>query len=139
AHRVRAGVQGWALALPRPALAGDARAQDPRKPAAVAWTVLKPAKLASTAGATFTPQPDGSIAVGGKSGEKDEYHLGFECDLATVTGFRLEALADPALPQSGPGRAFNGNLALNEMKGEAASEQQRRFRPVALEDAPADF
>src|SRR5262249_41828244 len=89
--------------------------------------------------ATFTPQPDGSIAVGGKSGEKDEYHLEFECDLATVTGFRLEALADPALPQSGPGRAFNGNFALNEMKVEAASKQQRRFRPVALENASVDF
>ena len=124
-----------ALAVPGAAAHG----QDPPKPATVAWTVLKPTKLASTGGATFTAQPDGSIAVSGKSAEKDEYRLEFECDLATVTGLRLEALADPALPQSGPGRAFNGNFALNEMKIEAASKLQRRFRPVTLQNASADF
>ncbi len=131
-----------ALALPLVPLctfAGGAAAQDPPKPANVAWTVLKPAKLASTGGATFTPQPDGSIVVTGKNAEKDEYRLEFECDLATVTGFKLEALADPALPQSGPGRSFNGNFSLSELKVEAASKQQRRFRPVALENASADF
>src|SRR5882672_6549727 len=127
------------LVLPISIGAGAARAQDPPKPASVAWTVLKPAKLASTGGATLTPQPDGSIVVAGKSAEKDEYRLEFDCDLATVTGFKLEALADPALPQSGPGRATNGNFVLNELKIEAGSKLQRRFRPVALENASADF
>jgi hypothetical protein len=127
------------LALALCAAAGVAHAQDPPKPAAVAWTVLKPTKLASSNGATFTPQPDGSIVVAGKSAEKDEYRLEFDCDLATVTGFKLEALADPALPQSGPGRATNGNFVLNELKIEAGSKLARHFRPVALENASTDF
>src|SRR5262245_58922233 len=75
-----------------------AMAQDPGAKAAVHWSLLKPARLASNGGATFTPQPDGSIAVSGKSAEKDVYKLEFDTDLATVTGLRLEALADPALP-----------------------------------------
>jgi len=128
-----------ATVLALAALGGGAHGQDPPKPASVAWTVLKPAKLASTGGATFTAQPDGSIAVSGKSAEKDEYRLEFECDLATVTGLKLEALADPALPKSGPGRASNGNFVLSEMKVEAVSKLTRRARPVALQNASADF
>lgn len=115
------------------------RAQAAAPKAAIRWSVLKPSKLSSNGGATFTPQPDGSIVVGGKSAEKDVYRLEFETDLATITGFRLEALSDPALPQGGPGRASNGNFVLNEMKIGAASKLQPRFKPVALQNASADF
>ena len=114
-------------------------AQDPGAKPAVHWSVLKPAKLASNGGATFTPQPDGSIVVSGKSADKDVYRLEFDTDLATVTGFRLEALADPALPHGGPGRAANGNFVLSEMKIGASNKLQPRFRPVPLQNASTDF
>lgn len=131
----------------RPALAAIAflatgpslRAQDPASKAAVHWSVLKPSKLVSNGGATFTPQPDGSIVVSGKSAEKDVYRLEFDTDLTTITGFRLEALSDPALPHGGPGRASNGNFVLNEMKIAASSKLQPRPKPVALQNASADF
>jgi hypothetical protein len=114
-------------------------AQDPAPKSAVHWSLLKPTRLASNGGATFTPQPDGSIVVSGKSAEKEVYRLEFDTDLATMTGLRLEALADPALPQGGPGRAANGNFVLNEMKVESWTKLQVRSKPVPLQNASADF
>src|SRR5262245_51044772 len=76
-----------ALASSRPA---DAR------PVAVSgdeeWVVPKPVKLVSAGGATFTPQADGSIAVGGANPDKDTWTLDFEVDLRGITALKLEAL-----------------------------------------------
>jgi len=131
-RRLIAALAALAALLPASASARAAAEDDE-------WVVLKPVKLVSAGGATFTPKPDGSIAVGGANPDKDSWTLDFECDVRGITALRLEALADASLPASGPGRATNGNFVLNEMELEACSKLAVRLKPVTLQNATCDF
>ena len=55
-------------------------------------------------------------------------------DLAGITGFRLEALPDDALPSHGPGTAPNGNFVLTEF---ASSLERSGGKPKPLKIARA--
>lgn len=103
------------------------------------WKTLAPSEMKSTAGATFAKKDDGSIFVTGPAG-KDVYTLTFPTDLVGVTGLRLEALADPALPMGGPGRAMNGNFVLNELRLSVAPKADAtKVQAVGLQNASAEF
>ncbi len=105
----------------------------------VQWLPLDVAEMTSQVGAQFAKKEDGSIFVSGSNG-RDVYTLVAHTDLKGVTGIRLEALADPSLPASGPGRAQNGNFVLSELKLTAAPKSDPRgASPVALQNATADF
>jgi hypothetical protein len=80
------------------------------------WTVLDPARFTSTGGATLRRLPDNSILAGGENPSPDTYTIVAQTDLSGITGFRLEVLPDPSLPGGGPGRAVNGNFALDELR-----------------------
>ncbi len=136
-HR-RRRLTTWVLLA---SLAPSIAAQSPPAAAPVAdpWVVLKPVKLASEGGATFTVLPDGSIAVSGANPEKDLWTLDFETDVRPLTALRLEALADDALPERGPGRAGNGNFVLNELVLEASAKLAVRFKPSPIGNASCDF
>jgi hypothetical protein len=86
------------------------------------WTVLKPSEARSAAGATLTIQADGAILASGNNPSTDIYTITTTTELLGITGVRLEALPDPSLPSSGPGRVFNGNFALNEFQVTAAPQ-----------------
>jgi hypothetical protein len=103
------------------------------------WTVLEPSDLKSSAGASFAKQPDGSILVEGKSA-RGTYTATLATDAASVTGIRLELLADPKLPAGGPGRAPNGNVVLSELKVVAAAKSDpAKTMPLTIAKATADF
>jgi hypothetical protein len=102
------------------------------------WTVLDPSRFASAGGATLRKLPDGSILAGGDNPSPDRYTITVQTELSGITGFRLEVRPDPSLPSGGPGRAVNGNFALNEFcvtasprsgQGEAVAARLRN--PVA--------
>jgi hypothetical protein len=84
-----------------------------------AWTVIEPSKLVSKGGATLARQEDQSIRVEGKNPDFDTYTFVGACDLATITGVKIEALADAGLAAGGPGRGPNGNFALTNLKATA--------------------
>jgi hypothetical protein len=107
--------------------------------APVDWTALTPARASANSGATLAPQADGSLLVSGPATATDVYTLEFESLPKGVTGFRLDALPDPSLPASGPGRADNGNFALSELRVTVGSKGSKRPRAVALQNATADF
>jgi len=107
--------------------------------AAKEWVVLSPARAVSLGGATFVPQPDGSLLLTGTAAPADVYTLEFEALPKGVTGLRIEALADPSLPAGGPGRSGNGNFVLTELRAGVGPKGARRPRPVALQSATADF
>ena len=95
------------------------------------WTVLSPEAVESSSGATLTKQPDGAVLAGGPNPAKDAYTISAKTDLKHITGFRLEALADPSLPSKGPGRA--GNFVLSAFKVKAGGAETR------IQSAAADF
>lgn len=79
------------------------------------WVVLEPSKFESKGGATHALQPDRSLKIEGTNPDFDVYRIEAACDLAEITGIRIEALADESLPHAGPGRAPNGNFALTHV------------------------
>ncbi len=104
-----------------------------------AWTVVQPAEITSSMGATFAKQADQSVLVEGPTA-RGTYTLRLDTDLASVTAIRLELLADPKLPANGPGRAPNGNLVLSEFRAAAAPKAEpAKSMPLAFARATADF
>ncbi len=101
--------------------------------AEVAWEILRPEEMTSAGGATLTTQPDGSILVSGENPDSDEYRFLARSALKGVTGIRIEALPDPSFPNSGPGRADNGNFVLGEFVVLAGDQ------PLSLTPIGADF
>jgi hypothetical protein len=112
----------------------------PKRDDQAVWKVLDPVRFTSAGGATLRKLPDGSILAGGENPSPDTYTMTAHTDFSEITGFRLEALPDPSLPALGPGRASNGNFALNEFRV-AASPQggQGKATLVKLRNPAADF
>jgi len=103
------------------------------------WTPLDPVGFLSAGGAAFAKQEDGSLLVSGNSSLKDRYMVAANAKLTGVTGFRLEAVADPSLPKSGPGRAPDGNFVLTEFSVTAAQMTDPNLtQPVTITGAWAD-
>jgi len=79
------------------------------------WQTLS-GSISSSAGTEYRPLEDGSLLASGTAPPTDR--LSFATELpagTTVAALRLEALADPSLPNGGPGRAGNGNFALGNL------------------------
>jgi mono/diheme cytochrome c family protein len=84
------------------------------------WQIVEATGVVSAGGATFTRQDDGSYLASGKNADFDTYTMTVRTELTGITSVRLEALADPSLVKSGPGRAGNGNFALSDFRITAA-------------------
>ncbi|MFM7117752.1 MAG: DUF1553 domain-containing protein, partial [Planctomycetota bacterium] len=68
-------------------------------------------------------QADGSYLAGGQAPSQEVLTLTAAAGSGTVRTLRLEALADPSLPRSGPGRADNGNFALGNIAFEVVDQK----------------
>ncbi|HEX4609179.1 MAG TPA: DUF1549 domain-containing protein [Urbifossiella sp.] len=107
-----------------------------------AWVVLDVEKAESkhggnpaTAkeGAKLTVQPDGSILASGKTDAVDVYTVVGKAKLGRpITAIRIETLADPSLPNRGPGRAENGNFVLNEFRLSYQKAGKDDAKPAAV-------
>ncbi len=115
------------------------------KKADTEWHPLTPTGLSATNQATLAVQPDRSVLASGKQGN-GSYIVDFETNLTGITGFRVEALTDPSLPQNGPGRA--GNFVVTEITvragSAAAGSDEADTKPkdlpaVKIARASADF
>ncbi len=80
------------------------------------WHVLEPMNLWTSHGTRLEKQPDGSILASGAAPERETYRITARTVLDRISAFRLEVLADPSLPGSGPGRAHNGDFVLSEFQ-----------------------
>ncbi|MBI2824477.1 MAG: PSD1 domain-containing protein [Planctomycetia bacterium] len=115
----------------------------------VTWTDVKIASATSAGGAALEARPDGSVLASSTSPATDTYTIVADVDLATITGLRLEALADESLPANGPGRAKHGNFVLSELRvtvvpsgadaSAAADRQQVKFRKAVVDFTQKDF
>jgi hypothetical protein len=105
----------------------------------VAWAKLDPKTLQASNKTKLAKEADLSVFVTDEEG-KAEYTFVAETDLKQITGIRLEALADPRLPQNGPGRSMDGNFVLTELELTAAPKSDPgQAQKVVLQNALADF
>jgi hypothetical protein len=104
------------------------------------WRVLDPIDAHSANGADLIKQDDLSLISTGPCPDKDMYTITARVQLETITSLRLELMADPSLPQGGPGRQANGNMHLTELVVKAApADDPAAARPVTLTRPQADF
>lgn len=107
-----------------------------------AWVEPFISEMKSTGGATFEILDDGSVRVGGKAAAKDIWTLTFKLPDVSgeLTGLRLETLADPVLPQRGPGRAPDGNFILSDLKVTVAPQVAKdKAESVTLRNPKGTF
>lgn len=78
------------------------------------WQVLQPKHWEAESKSVLTARADHSILASGEIAADDRYQLRFEQVPAGTRALRLEVIADPSLPNQGPGRASNGNFVLSE-------------------------
>ena len=104
----------------------------------VRWHAPKPTSATSAGGATMKIDESG-VLVSGKAPERDTYTVVIDSDLADVAALRLEALTDPSLPSTGPGRTPHGNFVLSEIRVSAApKDAPEKAQPVKIARADAD-
>jgi hypothetical protein len=84
-------------------------------------------------------QDDASILAIAPYPESTEYVLKFQSPLKRLTAFRIEVMADPSLPQSGPGAAVNGNLHLSEVEAHCLTGPNHEQQLLRFSRASADF
>ncbi|MGB7324374.1 MAG: DUF1549 domain-containing protein [Rubripirellula sp.] len=107
--------------------------------ATVEWHPLAATKLSSTNKAVLTPQADRSLVASGEKG-KGIYRIGLDTKLSQISGFRIEAIADPSLPSGGPGLGENGNFVLTELTIKAGPlGDSKKLADVKIESGVADF
>jgi hypothetical protein len=104
------------------------------------WHTPRSESVVAASGAAAQVLPDRSVRLSGKNATHDTYTVQFQSNLTEVTALRLEALTDPALPSTGPGRTPHGNFVLSEVRvtvlPRGASGQPSA---VKLAGAEADF
>jgi hypothetical protein len=108
----------------------------------VEWIVFDKVDAKSQNGATLTVADDGSIVASGKNPDSDTYTITtqpFNQLGASIKTIRLEALPDPALAKSGPGRADNGNFALSRIRLFAEEADGSKRREIKLTKPRASF
>lgn len=105
------------------------------------WQPIAASIAAESAETLVVALPDGSYRFEGKLAENDAYTASIEPKIETVTGLRLEVLADDSLPHKGPGRQpSNGNLTVTEFKVSAIpSAMPDKPQAVKIGRAVADF
>jgi hypothetical protein len=94
------------------------------------WVVLEPAAATAESGATLKTQTDHSVRAEGTNPANDVYTVTAQSDLKGITGFRLEAIPDAALPGGGSGRSPDGNFVLSRLSVTAEPAGQEGKVPV---------
>ena len=102
------------------------------------WRPIVLEGVEASSGAKLVPQEDGSwLATGGSNGH-DKYELVWSLPVSrTLNWLRIQALTHPDLPHNGPGRAFNSNFVLNEIK--LFQQVGNKWVPVPLAEVVADY
>ncbi len=89
----------------------------------IGWTVLEPESFGVEGESSLRKEPENVLKTFGKIAATESLVLSFRTEMNGITGFRLEALADPELPAGGPGASFDGTFFLTEFKVLSGSEK----------------
>ncbi|MFN0124360.1 MAG: PSD1 and planctomycete cytochrome C domain-containing protein [Blastocatellia bacterium] len=105
------------------------------------WQALAPNEFKSTGGARLEKLDDHSLRASGAAAISDMYVMTTRLPAAPkgITALRLEAMADPALAQGGPGRDPYGNFVLTGVELQIApTNNPAQMRSVQFKEAEAD-
>ena len=80
------------------------------------WVLLDKIDLKSINGAGIELKEDGSFLLKGNNPKDDQWVVTAETAETKITGIRIEAMTDPSMKKSGPGRAENGNFSLSDFR-----------------------
>ena len=103
------------------------------------WELLKPERFVSEQGQTMTLQADGSMLLTGKNPENDNYEIGFESSLSSITGIRIEAVPHSEFTKGGFARSDSGNFVLTDFSVQAKRSNEKDFSAVRIASAKASF
>ena len=104
------------------------------------WKPVKPIHATSEKGAKLEIKSDFSVLVSGETPETDLYQITLEDNLTEVSAIRFEALTDPSLPNTGPGRTPHGNFLLSEIFiTQSDADRPNESHPLKFARATADF
>ena len=104
------------------------------------WQPLTIGNVRARSGVPFDRLDDGSVRAAGEAPDKDAYTVTAITDVWPITGIRLEAIPDPALPKNGSGRAGSGNFVLGHLRADlVALGDVTRSRALPLTHASADY
>ncbi|MBI4657348.1 MAG: PSD1 domain-containing protein, partial [Verrucomicrobia bacterium] len=92
------------------------------------WGPLLPMEMASQNGAVLTASADNSIGVTGKNPDRDIDTLRLLTPAKELSGLRLEAIPDPALPHGKAGRSENGEFILTRIEATARSPHPEKTK-----------
>lgn len=104
--------------------------------------VLLPQEFDSAGDAGHKLLDDGSVLLVGDPPATDTYTLTFETKLPTIVGLKLEALTDPSLPGTGPGRGDpkRTNFVLHEFTASVApAAAPEKLQPLKMTATGASF
>jgi hypothetical protein len=135
-HQVRSTSGTNAPAWLTPEVQDEVRRWESARAAAEAlWKPLARVTPSSTSGSTLTAGEGGIVVASGLRPERDDYQViaNPEGLASPIRSIRLQVLADPSLPQGGPGRQDNGNFHLTEFEVWNGSKR------IELARAKADF
>ena len=119
-------------------LSGGAGEPGVEKIKEIEWTVLELSGRTES-GVVLTALPGKSLLASGKPGKKDEYLATARSPLTKIRSVKLEALTDPSLPKSGPGRAGNGNFVLSEFWFRTGDGRELRFNKAGADHSQPGY
>lgn len=90
----------------------------------VDWKAPRPLAFTSAQNESAATQEDGSILLPPQGPDRARYTVEIDAGDAPVTHLKLEALTDPSLPSTGPGRTPHGNFVLTEIAVTTASGEK---------------
>ncbi len=109
-----------------------------KNPLPVLWHPVALESLSAKSGAQFSRLDDGSWLAQGGAQNQDQYDLIWKVPSdGEWSWVRLQALTHPDLPHGGPGRAFNSNFVLSEIK--LFRREGGEWSEVQLASAIADY
>ena len=98
------------------------------------WTVLHAERVHADRGSKLEVRDDGSIENKSDSASaSDTFFITAKLPAGTISGIRLDVMADDSLPKKGPGRAANGNFVLTQFTVKLES------KPLKIATATATF
>ncbi len=109
-------------------------------PGTLRWLPAPAPTATAVSGAKAERLPDNSVRLSGPIPQTDSYTVTLDSEASEVTAVRLEALTDPSLGSSGPGRTPHGNFVLTEFTATVApTDAPNSAVPVKFVRALADF